>query len=162
MLVHEFHVHVGIFGAARYKHRHPVDTGVALERCASHRTFLSVFVAIVILQHPEIGQLVQELVKRSIVRRVMLLGIPLVKLSVSMMFAHFEEVAGKHIEEQIQRGLAGHGVHLILEDASQSPILGGVSSHLDLSRDAVGDVSDEFQEFQVRVFVAFVLGDKLG
>ena len=34
--------------------------------------------------------------------------------------------------------------------------------HLDFPGDAVRDVTDEFQQFRVRVFVAFVLGDKLG
>ena len=84
------------------------------------------------------------------------------QFGIAVMLSHFEEVAGKHIQEQIQRGLAGSGIHLVLEDAGKAPILWGIGVHLDFSRDTIRDMTDEFQQFRVRVFVAFVLRDKLG
>ena len=51
MLVHQLHVHIGVLGAARDEHRHPVFAVFALEGGARHRTVLGVVVAVVVLQH---------------------------------------------------------------------------------------------------------------
>ena len=91
----------------------------------------------------------------------MLLGVQLMQFGIAVMLSHFEEVARKHIQEQIQRGLPSGGIHLVLEDAGETPILWGIGVHLDFSGNTVRDVTDKFQQFRVRVFVAFVLGDKL-
>ena len=66
------------------------------------------------------------------------------------------------IQHEIQRSLACDGVHLILEDAGEAPILGGFGGHLDLPRDAVRDFPHKLDELGIRVFVAKVLGDKFG
>ena len=66
------------------------------------------------------------------------------ELSITVMLSHLEEIAREHVEEQIQRGLSGYSVHLILEDAGETPIFGGIGSHLDFTGDAVRDVTDEF------------------
>ena len=77
------------------------------------------------------------------------------------MLAYLEEVPREHVQKEIQGGLAGYGIHLVLEDAGKAPVFGGFGRHLDLSGDAVRDVADEFQQFRIRVLVAQVLGDKL-
>ena len=53
MLVHQFHVHIGVFGTSRHEHRHPVDAGLALKRGAGDRTLFGVFVTVVVFQHAE-------------------------------------------------------------------------------------------------------------
>ena len=64
MLVHELYVHVGIFRAAGNEHRHPVNAVLALKRGAGVRALaIGVMVSIVILQHAQIRQLVQQGVK---------------------------------------------------------------------------------------------------
>ena len=77
------------------------------------------------------------------------------------MLAHLEGVAWKHREHQVESGLALDGIHLILEDAGQAPVFGGFGGHLYLAGDAVGDVTQELDEFRVGVLVAKVLGNKL-
>ena len=75
-----------------------------------------------------------------------------------MMLTDLEEIAGKHVQQQVERGFAGHCIHFILEDAGQPPVFRGVGIHLDLAGNTVGNVTDEFQQFGVRVFVSLVLG----
>ena len=161
MLVHELDVHVGVLGRSRDEHRHPVDAVLPVETGAGHGAFLRVLVAVVILQHAEVGELVQQFVEGLVVRGVMLLRIHLMQFRIGVVLAHAEEVPGQHVQQEIQRGLPGHGVHLVLEDAREAPVLGGVGVHLDLSGDAVRDVADEFQELGIGILIPFVLGDKL-
>ena len=73
----------------------------------------------------------------------MFFSVPLVEFRVCVMLSYFEEVAWEHVQEQIQRGFAGYGVHFILKDAGEAPILRGVGRHLDFSGNAVRDVTDE-------------------
>ena len=91
----------------------------------------------------------------------MLFRIHLMKLRIGVVLADPEEVPRQHVQQEVQRGLPGHGIHLILEDAREAPVLGGVRVHLDLSGDAVRDVTDEFQQLGIGILIPFVLGDKL-
>ena len=62
-----------------------------------------------------------------------------------MMLTDLEEIAGKHVQQQVERGFAGHCIHFILEDAGKPPVFRGVGIHLDLAGNTVGDVTDEFK-----------------
>ena len=162
MLVHQVGVHIGVFGAAGHEHRHPIDAVLAVVGGAGHRTVVSVFVAIVVLQHSKVGKFVKEFVKRLIIRSVVLLFVPFVEQLIGAVLTNFQSPLRQHIKEQVQRGLAGFRIHLIFKDAGQSPVFGGVSGHFDLAGHAVGDLADELQQFRVRVLVPFVFRDKFG
>ena len=118
-------------------------------------------VSVVVLQHAEESQLVQQVVKLLLGGGIVLLGVELVQLGACPVLAHLEGIAGKHIQEEVQGGFAGDGVHLILEDAGQAPVLRGFGGHLDLSGNAVRNVADQLDELGVGIFVTKVLGDKL-
>ena len=160
MTVHKVRVHVRVFGRTRYEHRHPINTVFPVVCRARNGSVLGIFVAVVIFKHSEIRKLVQQFIQRRIVRSVMLGGVHLMQLIVGVMLPDLEEIPREHIKEQVQRRFAGHGIHLILENAGQSPVLRSIRRHLYLSRDAVRDVTDELQEFRVRILVPFVLRDK--
>ena len=160
MFVHQLHIHVCVFRTTRNEHRHPVNTVLAFERSTRHGAFLSIFVTIVILQHAEISQLIKQFVKGLVIWSIMLFGVPLVKLSITMMLSHFEKVAGKHVQEQIQRSLAGHSIHFIFENACKTPVLGSIGGHFNLSRNAVRNMTDEFDQFWIRILVPSVFGNK--
>ena len=162
MSVHQIRIHVGVFGGAGDEHRDPVDAVFALISRAGDGTVIRVFVAIVILEHAEIGKLVEQFVERGVVRGIVLLGVPLMEGLIRMVLTDLEEILRKHIQQEIQGSFAGHGVHLIFEDAGEAPVFRGVRVHLDLAGDAVSDVADEFQEFRVRVLVSLVLRDEFG
>ena len=83
------------------------------------------------------------------------------ELGITPVLPYLEGAAGKHCKEKVQRGFTGYGIHLILEDAGKAPVFRGFRSHLDLSGNPVRDVTDEFNELGIGVFVAKVLGDKL-
>ena len=76
------------------------------------------------------------------------------------MLAHLERIARQHVQEQVQRGFAGDGVHLVLEDAGQAPVLRCLRGHFDFTGNAVRDVADQLDELGIGVFVSKVLGDK--
>ena len=162
MLVHQLHVHVGIFGTAWHEHRHPVDAVFALKRSARHRAVLGVFIAVVVLQHTKIGQLVEQLVKGLVVVRVVFLSVPLHQFGVGMMLTHGESLVADDVKQQVERGFTSLRIHLVLEDTSQAPIFGGIGVHLDFTGDAVGDFSHQFDELGVGILVALVLGDIFG
>ena len=83
MLVHQFHVHIGIFRAAGHEHGHPVDAVFPLEGGARIRPLaIGVMVPVVIFQHAEVCQLVQQLVQALVIGGVMLLCIHLVQFGV--------------------------------------------------------------------------------
>ena len=161
MTVHQFGVHVGIFGTTGNEHRHPVYSVLAVE-CRSFVRSLTVgvMVAIVILQHTEIRQLVQQLIERLVVRRVVPLGVHLVQLRVRVVLANLKEITGQHVQQQVQRRFSCHSVHLILKDTSETPVFRGIGGHLDLTGNTVRDVTDELQQLWIRVLVPFVLRHK--
>ena len=117
MLVHQFNVHIGVFRAARNEHRHPIDAILALERGASHRTIFGVFVAVVVFQHAEVSQFVEQLVKGLVVLRVVFLSVPFHQFGVGMMLAHRESLVANDVKQQVERGLACLGIHLVFKDA---------------------------------------------
>ena len=92
----------------------------------------------------------------------MFLAVQLVELRIGPVFAHPEGIAGQHIQHQIQSGLTGDGIHLVFEDTGETPILRGVSIHLDFTGDTIGDVANQFEKLGVRVLVPFVFRDKFG
>ena len=95
MTVHEFGVHVRIFGAARHKHRHPVDAVLAVEGGAGVGSLpVGIVVAVVVFQHAEIGKAVQQFVEALVIGRIVFLSIPRMQLGVGVVLAHFEEIAG--------------------------------------------------------------------
>ena len=161
VFVHQGYVHVGILSAAGDEHGHPIDAVLAFICCSRNGAFLGVLVSVVILQHAKDGQFVQKFVQTGIVRRVMLLGVHFMEQGIRMMLANLEEVAGKHVQEQVKGGFAGYGVHLVLKDAGKAPVFRSVGVHLYLAGHTVRDVADEFKELGIGVFVAKVLGDKL-
>ena len=92
----------------------------------------------------------------------MFLAVQLVELRIGPMFANPERIARQHIQHQIQSGLTGDGIHLVLEDAGKTPILRGVGIHLDFTGDTIGDVTNQLEKLGVRVLVPFVFRDKFG
>ena len=62
MTVHKVGVHIRVFGRTRYKHRHPINAVLAIKSTSQNRTLFRVVVAVVILQHPKVSQLVQQFV----------------------------------------------------------------------------------------------------
>ena len=117
-------------------------------------------VSVVVLQHSEIRQFVQQLVETLVVRRVVLLGVHRVQLRVGVMLADLKEITGQHIKQQVERRLTRHRIHLVLEDTGESPVFRGVGCHLNLTGNTVRHMADELQQFRIGVFVALVLGDK--
>ena len=98
MAVHQVGVHVRVLGAARNEHRHPVNSVLAVEGGAFVRTLtVGVMVAVVVFQHAEIRQLVEQLVETLIVLCVVLLGVHLVQPRVRVMLAYLKEITGQHI-----------------------------------------------------------------
>ena len=77
--VHKLRVHVGVLGGAGNEHRDPVDTVLTVVCGSGDGTVIRVLVAIVVLEHSEIGKLVQQIVEGLVVRSVVLGGIPLVQ-----------------------------------------------------------------------------------
>ncbi len=161
MAVHQVGVHVRVFGGTRHEERNPVDTVFPVVRRTGNRAVLGVFVAVVVFDHAEIRQLVEQFIERCVIRRVMLFSIPLMEKRIRPVFADFQELFGQHVQQQVQSRFTGRGVHLILKDAGQAPVFRGVRGHLDLAGHTVGDVAHELEEFGIRVLVALVLGDEL-
>ncbi len=163
MLVHQVGVHVGILGAAGHEHRHPVNAVFPVEGGAGIGALpVGVMVAVVVFQHTEVGQFVQQLVEAGIVRGEMLFRVQLVQVGVCPVLAHLEWAARQHGQQKIQRCFSGGGVHFVFEDAGKAPVLRGFGRHLDLAWHAVGDVTHEFDKLGIRVLVAKMLGDELG
>ena len=77
------------------------------------------------------------------------------------MLAHFERVAGEHIQKQVQGGLPRHGIHFILKNTGKPPVFRGIGGHFDFPGYTVRNVTYQFDKFGIRVFVTHVLGDKL-
>ena len=161
MLVHQLYVHIGVLGAARDEHRHPVFAVFALEGGARHGTVLGVVVAVVVFKHAEVSQLVQQGVEAFFRRCVVFLAVQLMQLAACPVFTHLERIAGKHVQQEVQRGFAGDCVHLILEDTGQAPVFGSLGGHLYLSGNAVCDVAHQLYQLGVGVFVSKMFGDKL-
>ena len=162
MLVHELHVHVGVFCAAGHEHRYPVNAVLALKRGAGVRALaIGVMVSVIVLQHAKIRQFVQQGIEVCFRRGIMLLAVEFMELVPGPVLAHFERIAGKHVQEQVQRGFAGDGIHLVLEDTGQAPVLRCLRGHFDFAGNAVRDVADQLNELGIGVFVTKVLGDKL-
>ncbi len=76
------------------------------------------------------------------------------------MLADRERLLADEVPEEIQGGFPGLGIHLVLEDARETPVLGGFRGHLDLAGNTVGNLADKTYQLGVGVFVAKVLGDK--
>ena len=102
VFLHQLLVHVGVFGAAGHEHRHPIDTVLAVVGRAGHRTVFGVFVAVVIFEYAEPCHQVQQLVEGLVVRRIMLLRIHRVQLLVRVVLAYLEEIAGQHVQQQVE------------------------------------------------------------
>ena len=83
------------------------------------------------------------------------------QLAVGVMFPHFEEIPRQHIQKQVEGRFASHRIHLVFEYARKAPVFRGICRHLDFSGDTVRDMTDELQEFRVRILVPLVLRDKL-
>ena len=113
-------------------------------------------ITVIIFQHAEIRQLIEQLVERLVVRRVVLLGIHRVQLRVRVMLAYLKEITGQHIEQQIQRRFARYCIHLVFEDARQSPVFRGIGIHLDFTGYAVRNVPNELQQFRIRILIALM------
>ena len=162
VLVHKRYAHVGVLCAAGNKHGNPVNAVFTVERGAWIRALaVCVMVSVVVLQHTEDGKFIQELIQGFVVRGEVLFGVKLMKLGIAPVLPYLEGAAGKHCKEKVQRGFTGYGIHLILEDAGKAPVFRGFGCHLDFSGNPVRDVTDEFNELGIGVFVAKVLGDKL-
>ena len=129
MFIHQVGVHVGVFRRAGHEHGHPVNPVFAVVSGAWYRSLFGVFIAIVVFQHAKVGKFVQQFVKRLVVRRVVFFGIPLVEQLIGSVFADFQASFGQHIQQQIQGGFAGYGIHLIFEDARQAPVFGSIAGH---------------------------------
>ena len=163
MPVHQVGVHVGILGAAGHEHRHPVDAVFPVEGGAGIGALpVGVMVAVIVFEHAEVGQFVQQFIEAGIVRGEMLFSVQRVQLGVCPVLAHLEGAARQHGKKEVQRCFSGGGVHFVFEDAGEAPVLGSFGRHLDFAGNAVGDVADEFDKFRIGVLVAKMLGDELG
>ena len=78
------------------------------------------------------------------------------------MLADTERFLRDNVQQQVERGLARLGIHLILEDAGKTPVFRGIGGHLYLAGDAVRYLADQLDQFRIGVLVALVLGDELG
>ena len=161
MLVHEFHIHVRVLGAAGNEHGHPIDAVLALVGRSGHGAVLGIFVPVVILQHTEVGQFVQQGIEIRLGGSIMVLAVEFMELVPGPVLADFDGVSRQHVQEEVQGSFPGDGIHLIFEDAGKAPVLRGFRRHLDLARDPVRDMAHELDEFRVRVLVPKVLGDEL-
>ena len=160
MFLHQRLVHIGIFRTAGNKHGNPVHAVLALIAGSGNRTVLGVFVPVVVFHYAQTGHQVQKVVERLFRRGVVLLAVELVQLLISPVFANAEGISGKHVQHQVQRSLAGDGIHLVFENAGQPPVLRGFGGHFDFAGNAIRDVADQFDKFRVGIFVAKMLRDK--
>ena len=168
MTIHQFGVHVGVLGTSRHKHRHPIhpllprEIGPFIVHCPlSIVQFHGILIPVVVLEHTEIREFVEQVVQTLVVRRIVLLGVHLVQLRVGVVLANLEEIAGQHVQQQIQRCLTRCGIHFVLEYARQAPVLRSIGGHLDFTGHSVRHVTNELQQFRIRILVAPVLRDKL-
>ena len=161
MAVHQGRVHVGVLRRARYKERNPVLAVLPVIARALDRAVLGVFVAVVVFQHAEIGELVEQFVEFFVSPGVVFLAVPLHKLTVWTVLAHCHRLFGHHVKQQVERSLPGLGVHLVLEDARRSPVLRVIGGHtFDFCRDTVCYLGDEFQKLGIRICISLVFGNE--
>ena len=161
MAVHQGRVHVGVLRRARYKERNPVLAVLPVIARALDRAVLGVFVAVVVFQHAEIGELVEQFVEFFVSPGVVFFVVPLHKLAIWTVFAHRHRLFGHHVKQQVERSLPGLGVHLVLEDARQSPVLRVIGGHtFDFCRDTVCYLGDEFQKLGIRICISLVFGNE--
>ena len=153
MSVHQGLVHVGILGRARDKQRDPVIS-VFLVVCGSgNRAVLGISVAVVILEHSNYGKLINQLI--GLLSHVDLLA-HLEHCGIGILFSCL------HLKKKIKTCFGLILGKLILKDTGKSPVLRVCClDSLDLSRDSVGDSSDELQKFRIRIFIVHVLGHEL-
>ena len=161
MLVHELDVHVRVFGRSGNEHRHPVDAVLPFIGRPGNGAVLGVLVPIIVLQHAEVGQLVQQGVEPLLGRGIVVQPVQFMKPVPGPVLSHLERTAWQHVQQEVQGGLPGDGVHLVLENTGQPPVFRGFGRHPDLSGDAVRDVPDQFDELGIRVLVPEMLGDEL-
>ena len=162
MLIHQLGVHICIFCGARHEERHPVLAVFASVSSAFHRSFLRVFVAVVVFEHSQIGQSVQQLVELCVTFDIVLFTVPLYQERIWSVLSHVHWLAGYHVQKQVEGRFAHLLVHFVLEDAGQSPILrvvGGEAFHLVYY--SVCYLSRKLEEFGIRIRVALVFRDKL-
>ena len=77
MAVHQLGVHIRVFGRTRHEERYPVLAFLAGVFAARYRSVLGVTVAVVVLQHSEIGKLVEQEVEFFVRLCVVFLPVPL-------------------------------------------------------------------------------------
>ena len=148
--VHKRGVHVRVFGRARHEQRHPIPAVGASKTRSLNRTVFGVLVAVVVFQHAQNRQLVDNLVK---------LGIRF-RSNRRALFHFFQRVflPQLHLEKKVERDVAFLLCQLVLEYARKAPILGVLGLYaVQLRRQPVRDFSDKLQKPRVGIFVVYML-----
>ena len=81
MTVHQLGVHIRIFSTTRHEHRHPIlalftrEMGPLFVHCPLSIVLLRIFIPVVVFEHTEIRQFVQQFIETLIVRCVVFLRV---------------------------------------------------------------------------------------